>query len=743
MVDETVRVNIVGDSSSAQSALQALESNVENLQRSVMSTTGSLANYEKGLDNTGRRTRSFEKQQRIATMHTTQLGYQLNDIGVMLAAGQSPFMLAVQQGTQVNQVLEQMRGNGKSIGPALAATFRNFLSPANMATFAIIAAAAALVKFGRELLPAIGSMEKFEKQLSETENSFNAFMSALEKSDSLAFEAVKGATVLTKELADILADIARRDYSKSVVAMGDAFFDAAANSSRFSHDMEEIAAILDSSFGERVAAGMGGSLGKDLRETTLRVKDLRDNLADMTPYEALEKATALRDRFVEIVGPVQSMNTAQYDFYVGLQKTIAEFERWKAAINSVHAADTQAFRIRAMNDEQAAIARQRELRDQQEAAAARQIAAQRQAGFLREQAAIEQRAFGANRRARQQELETLTMKQRFLKDEQVMSQAVEVDQSAAAKAADARNKRMQIAMGERIKQMRELVSYNIGQKFEAAEVRARKLYDFVQKLINRWRAFLNLPSQINVDRQAYGAGQAASRNLISTGYTLPGTNDSGGGGGGAATNPLQLRLDLLRQSLMTEEQLELDSFARRKELLNQALADDLLAKTEHNTLLEKLQREHAERLTQIDAYKYGNGVDMAGQFFGDMATAMANGNEKMLRISKAFGAAQALIGALQGASEALKLPFPQNLVAAAQVLSTGMGFVNAIKGINASAAGGVSGGGGAGVGGGGSALTSQQFNVQLNGDTFSRDQVYDLFDQINTGLDRGLRFNFS
>ena len=38
-----------------------------------------------------------------------------------------------------------------------------------------------------------------------------------------------------------------------------------------------------------------------------------------------------------------------------------------------------------------------------------------------------------------------------------------------------------------------------------------------------------------------------------------------------------------------------------------------------------------------------------------MSSAMQGGNEKMLKISKAFGAAQALISAWQGAAEALKL----------------------------------------------------------------------------------------
>ncbi|MFD2173140.1 phage tail length tape measure family protein [Rhodobacter lacus] len=43
--------------------------------------------------------------------HVANLGYQFNDIGIMVAAGQNPFMLMMQQGTQVTQVFGQMRAS--------------------------------------------------------------------------------------------------------------------------------------------------------------------------------------------------------------------------------------------------------------------------------------------------------------------------------------------------------------------------------------------------------------------------------------------------------------------------------------------------------------------------------------------------------------------------------------------------------------------------------------------------------
>ncbi len=87
--------------------------------------------------------------------------------------------------------------------------------------------------------------------------------------------------------------------------------------------------------------------------------------------------------------------------------------------------------------------------------------------------------------------------------------------------------------------------------------------------------------------------------------------------------------------------------------------------------------------------------------------------------SKKFAAAQALVNAWAGASEALKLPFPSNLAAFAKVLATGL---SAMKNIS-SARPGSGGGGGGGVASAGGGATSapatqpsgQYLNFQFNG----------------------------
>lgn len=88
----------------------------------------------------------FGGAMKVSSAHTANLGAQLNDIGVMLAAGQNPLQLAVQQGTQINQVFAQM-GGGRQALRGLAAGFLSMINPMSLATIGIIAGGAALTQW--------------------------------------------------------------------------------------------------------------------------------------------------------------------------------------------------------------------------------------------------------------------------------------------------------------------------------------------------------------------------------------------------------------------------------------------------------------------------------------------------------------------------------------------------------------------------------------------------------------------
>ena len=174
----------------------------------------------------------------------------------------------------------------------------------------------------------------------------------------------------------------------------------------------------------------------------------------------------------------------------------------------------------------------------------------------------------------------------------------------------------------------------------------------------------------------------------------------GGGGGGGLKSQLEQRLQTLMEGLQTEAEAVATWYAEQQATLEEALAAKMLTEAEYMEQRERLEKEHQDRLSGIRQTANESNLSMvlgAGQ---EILSAIGQNNKKAMKVAKVFGAAQALISTYQGAAEALKLPFPKNLAAAAAVIAKGIGFVNAIKSVN-------EGGGGGGGGGGGSAAATQ------------------------------------
>lgn len=89
--------------------------------------------------------KKFEKAMAGSSLQTANLAAQLNDIGVQLAGGQSPLQIALQQGTQINQVLGQ--GGATGAVKALGGAFLSMINPVSLATIAIIAAGGAAIQW--------------------------------------------------------------------------------------------------------------------------------------------------------------------------------------------------------------------------------------------------------------------------------------------------------------------------------------------------------------------------------------------------------------------------------------------------------------------------------------------------------------------------------------------------------------------------------------------------------------------
>jgi len=204
-----------------------------------------------------------------------------------------------------------------------------------------------------------------------------------------------------------------------------------------------------------------------------------------------------------------------------------------------------------------------------------------------------------------------------------------------------------------------------------------------------------------------------------------------GGGGGAKTNPLENELEQLQNSLLSKEQLEMESYARRQELLKNALDQKMITQEDYARMMEQVDKTHQFAMLQST----NDGVS---------ATLSALGS--LFQGSKKIGAAVAIANSWIAFTEVLKDPSyvgrpGARFTAAAAALSSGFNAVRNIKSAQpgGSASGGT-GGGSAGAGGAAAPQTSSQVALQLvGGDMFSRDQVLKLINAINQATSDGAR----
>ena len=159
-------------------ASKKYEAELDELNRAHRMGAVSTSAYEAQLESlsqqylqTGSASRTLGRANTASAASTANLAAQFNDIGVMLAAGQNPLMLAVQQGTQVNQVLDQVGTTGKARLSALASSFMSVVSPANLLTLGVIAGGAALIQWGVSAATAGQETTELQKRIEQARQS--------------------------------------------------------------------------------------------------------------------------------------------------------------------------------------------------------------------------------------------------------------------------------------------------------------------------------------------------------------------------------------------------------------------------------------------------------------------------------------------------------------------------------------------------------------------------------------------
>lgn len=294
----------------------------------------------------------------------------------------------------------------------------------------------------------------------------------------------------------------------------------------------------------------------------------------------------------------------------------------------------------------------------------------------------------------------------------------------------------------------------------------------VERAAESLAAFQNLPP-FDADafiEQVRAKAEAAAKaaDIVTSGRDVGdplGTLEGGGEDPAleALREKIAARLEIIREGLLTERELEQEAFQERLEMIRQGLEAELPLAEELHARREELEQQHQDRLTEIDeeaAEKRRRLEDQAQQqrirnvasTFGAIGSLVGTLNRTLFEDNKSAAIAEAILNGIAGAIRTWNAyPYPWNIpltaahvagtaaqIAAIQSSSFSSRSSGAVAAPSPTTPSDGGGGGGAGGGGGGGA-GSQSVNISLVGDTFGRTQVRDLIEEINDAVADGAR----
>lgn len=275
-----------------------------------------------------------------ATASLGNLGYQFNDIGMMLAMGQSPFLLMVQQGPQVVQAFEGIKASGVSLGAGLKSALMNMISPMSLVTMGVIGLGAfavqALMNMGEEtktLGDALSDVAAATREWStETKNG----VSEIEAEFGRLTPAVAALRMQVLQLGEVKALQALRDTIRSLKAETDGGF---FTRNFLQSGVETTADLLG------VQAQFGSGRTRSDNPEVVKFRSQFEALADAEgPKEQLTLLEQINTQFVAAAGGISSMSAEQILFYDGLVATEAAVRRIISAQQDAARAQIEAAR---------------------------------------------------------------------------------------------------------------------------------------------------------------------------------------------------------------------------------------------------------------------------------------------------------------------------------------------------------------------------------------------------------------
>ncbi len=246
------------------------------------------------------------------SFNTANIAAQFQDIGVTAAMGMSPIQIALQQGTQLSAVLQQITDSGQGVGQGLAAAFSSVISPLSLVTIGVIAAGTAAFQYFSTIMnEGDKSAEVLKEQAalisSVAERWGDAIPALREYADELkraqnVADLTKGADIVNaKTLEGVRAEV-----DKAVVSFADLL-----NLLRLAGEKADTITNLQVAFDKFAGSAEEGKV------QTEEVKRVQDALVAAINGTGLQAASDFADKFNDLAaaalvaaGNVQKVNDA-------------------------------------------------------------------------------------------------------------------------------------------------------------------------------------------------------------------------------------------------------------------------------------------------------------------------------------------------------------------------------------------------------------------------------------------------
>jgi hypothetical protein len=175
-----VSLVIKGSTDGVKAASQLTKNELDGVEKAARSASATIAQSSAVMNNQAAVSARVAASTKLQAHEVTNLTYQLNDMATMMASGQSPFIMMMQQGPQISQILGP-RGLGQII-PALGQGLMSLVTPTNLLLAGLLAVGYAGATAYRMIYPEVEPLnDVLERQaalLAEIKKAYDAAANA-------------------------------------------------------------------------------------------------------------------------------------------------------------------------------------------------------------------------------------------------------------------------------------------------------------------------------------------------------------------------------------------------------------------------------------------------------------------------------------------------------------------------------------------------------------------------------------